>query len=88
MLPAVPCAASTTVLPPWTACAPATRVRCPVTGLTHQVLRPDVASVKVRHVHRNPDRTEEVGTPLFVMAKEDGQWRLTACQDTSVLSAD
>lgn len=51
-------------------------------------VRPDVAAVKVRQVYRNPDGTEEVGTPLFVMAKEDGQWRLTACQNTSVLSSD
>ncbi|UBU08799.1 nuclear transport factor 2 family protein [Nonomuraea gerenzanensis] len=51
-------------------------------------IRPDVAAVKVRQVHRNPDGTEEVGTPLFVMAKEDGQWRLTACQNAGVLSSD
>jgi uncharacterized protein (TIGR02246 family) len=51
-------------------------------------IRPDVAAVKVRQVYRQPDGTEEVGTPLFVMAKEDGQWRLTACQNTSVLSSD
>lgn len=47
-------------------------------------IRPDVAAVKVRQVYQTPDGPE-VGTPLFVMAKEDGQWRLTACQNTSVL---
>ncbi|MFI6510404.1 SgcJ/EcaC family oxidoreductase [Streptosporangium sp. NPDC050855] len=51
-------------------------------------IRPDVAAVKVHQVYRNPDGTQEVGTPLFVMAKEDGQWRLTACQNTSVLGDD
>ncbi|MGW0435933.1 SgcJ/EcaC family oxidoreductase [Micromonospora sp. NPDC003197] len=48
-------------------------------------IRPDVAAVKVRQVYRNTEG-EDVGTPLFVMAKEDGQWRLTACQNTGVLS--
>ncbi len=47
-------------------------------------IRPDVAAVKVRQVYQTSDGPE-VGTPLFVMAKEDGQWRLTACQNTSVL---
>ncbi len=51
-------------------------------------IRPDVAAVKVRQVYRNSDGTEDVGTPLFVMAKEDGRWRLTACQNTGVLSGD
>ncbi|GGP10046.1 hypothetical protein LDL08_24035 [Nonomuraea glycinis] len=43
---------------------------------------------QVRQVYRNSDGTEDVGTPLFVMAEEDGRWRLTACQNTSVLSGD
>ena len=47
-------------------------------------IRPDVAAVKVRQVYQTSEGSE-VGTPLFVMAKEDGQWRLTACQNTSVL---
>jgi uncharacterized protein (TIGR02246 family) len=47
-------------------------------------IRPDVAAVKVRQVYQTPDG-QEVGTPMFVMAKEDGHWRLTACQNTSVL---
>jgi uncharacterized protein (TIGR02246 family) len=51
-------------------------------------IRPDVAAVKVRQVYRNPDGMEDVGTPLFVMAEEEGRWRLTACQNTGVLSGD
>ncbi|MFG1945967.1 SgcJ/EcaC family oxidoreductase [Nonomuraea sp. NPDC048826] len=51
-------------------------------------IRPDVAAVKVRQVYRNPDGTETVGTPMFVMAKEDGRWRLTACQNTTVVDDD
>lgn len=47
-------------------------------------IRPDVAAVKVRQVYQAPDG-QQVGTPLFVMAKEHGQWRLAACQNTSVL---
>ncbi|HEX5997729.1 MAG TPA: SgcJ/EcaC family oxidoreductase [Jiangellales bacterium] len=50
-------------------------------------IRPDVAAVKVRQVYRTPNG-QEVGTPLFVMAKEDGQWRLTACQNTTVLDGE
>ncbi|MET8306795.1 SgcJ/EcaC family oxidoreductase [Micromonospora sp. NPDC005173] len=48
-------------------------------------IRPDVVAVKVRQVYQTPDG-QEVGTPMFVMAKEEGQWRLTACQNTSVLN--
>ncbi|WP_040423333.1 SgcJ/EcaC family oxidoreductase [Actinopolymorpha alba] len=47
-------------------------------------IRPDVAAVKVRQVYQTPDGPD-VGTPLWVMAKEDGQWLLTACQNTGVL---
>jgi len=47
-------------------------------------IRPDVAAVKVLQVYRTADG-QEVGTPLFVMSKEDGRWRLTACQNTAVL---
>lgn len=47
-------------------------------------IRPDVAAVKVRQVYQTPDGPD-VGTPLWVMAKEDGQWRLVACQNTGVL---
>ncbi|MFC4561762.1 SgcJ/EcaC family oxidoreductase [Nocardiopsis mangrovi] len=44
-------------------------------------IRPDVAAVKVRQFYRTPDGPD-VGTPLWVMAKEDGRWLLTACQNT------
>jgi hypothetical protein len=45
---------------------------------------PDVAAVKVRQVYQTPDGPD-VGTPLWVMTKEDGQSLLTACQNTGVL---
>lgn len=48
-------------------------------------IRPDVVAVKVRQVYQTPDG-QDVGSPMFVMAKEDGQWHLTACQNTSVLN--
>ncbi|TDC70202.1 SgcJ/EcaC family oxidoreductase [Streptomyces hainanensis] len=44
-------------------------------------IRPDVAAVKLRQLYRTPDGPD-VGSPLWVMAKEAGQWRLTACQNT------
>lgn len=44
-------------------------------------IRPDVAAVKLRQVYRTPDGPD-VGSPLWVMAKEDGKWLLTACQNT------
>jgi uncharacterized protein (TIGR02246 family) len=47
-------------------------------------IRPDVAAVKVRQVYEGPVG-RQVGSPLFVMAKEDEQWLLTACQNTSVI---
>jgi uncharacterized protein (TIGR02246 family) len=47
-------------------------------------IRPDVAAVKIRQVYQTPDG-QQVGSPMFVMAKDDGQWRLTACQNTSVV---
>ncbi|WP_406197141.1 SgcJ/EcaC family oxidoreductase [Kitasatospora sp. NBC_01560] len=50
-------------------------------------VRPDVAAVKVRQRYFGPDG-EPVGgegSPLYVMAKEDGRWLLTACQNTLVL---
>jgi uncharacterized protein (TIGR02246 family) len=50
-------------------------------------IRPDVAAVKVRQVYRTPDGPD-VGTPLWVMAKEHGQWLLTACQNTGVRDDD
>ncbi|SDK35409.1 SgcJ/EcaC family oxidoreductase [Nonomuraea jiangxiensis] len=50
-------------------------------------IRPDVAAVKVRQVYVTPDG-KDVGSPLWVMAKEDGRWLLTACQNTGVLEDD
>jgi uncharacterized protein (TIGR02246 family) len=47
-------------------------------------LRPDVVAVKVRQVYRT-DQGSDVGSPLWVMTKEDGAWRLAACQNTGVL---
>lgn len=43
-------------------------------------IRPDVAAVKLRQIYQTPDGTD-VGTPLWVMAKENGRWLLTACQN-------
>ncbi|RZS44885.1 uncharacterized protein (TIGR02246 family) [Herbihabitans rhizosphaerae] len=52
-------------------------------------IRDDVAAVKVRQVYVStdgrPSESEGEGTPLFVMSKEDGRWRLVACQNTGVL---
>lgn len=46
-------------------------------------IRPDVAAVKVVQTYRTAG-WEDVGAPLFVLAKEDGRWLLTACQNTGV----
>ena len=51
-------------------------------------IRPDVAAVKVRQ--RQLTRAGEPldapeGSPLYVMAKEDGGWLLTACQNTIIV---
>src|SRR5918998_1245290 len=52
-------------------------------------IRPDVAAVKVRQravtLDGEPIEGENEGSPLYVMAKEDGQWRLVAGQNTIVL---
>ncbi|MET0236969.1 MAG: SgcJ/EcaC family oxidoreductase [Kibdelosporangium sp.] len=48
-------------------------------------IRPDVAAVKVRQIYTDAEGVETEGTPLFVMSKEDEQWRLTACQNTVVV---
>lgn len=50
-------------------------------------IRPDVAAVKVRQLYRTPDGSD-VGTPLWVMSKEDGRWLLAAAQNTGVLEDD
>jgi uncharacterized protein (TIGR02246 family) len=57
-------------------------------------IRPDVAAVKVRQQYSNLDGSSvdnqdivfNEGTPLFVMSKEVGQWRLVACQNTEVVA--
>jgi uncharacterized protein (TIGR02246 family) len=52
-------------------------------------IRADVAAVKVRQIYTSsngqPHEAEGEFSPLFVMAKEDQQWRLVACQNTGVL---
>ena len=54
-------------------------------------IRPDVAAVKVRQravtLDGEPIEGENEGSPLYVMAKEDGQWRLVAGQNTIVLDS-
>ncbi len=54
-------------------------------------IRADVAAVKVRQIYTSndgqPSESDGEGTPLFVMAKDDGRWRLVACQNTGVLDA-
>ena len=51
-------------------------------------IRPDVAAVKVRQRHFSPEGEPVTelgeGTPMYVMSKEDGRWRLTASQNTAV----
>lgn len=51
-------------------------------------IRAEVAAVKVRQLYVSkdgqPSEDEGEGTPLFVMSKEDGRWRLVACQNTPV----
>jgi len=54
-------------------------------------IRPDVAAAKVRQVYSSsdgqPSESEGEFTPMFVMSKEDGRWRLVACQNTGVPDA-
>jgi uncharacterized protein (TIGR02246 family) len=54
-------------------------------------IRPDVAAVKVRQravtLDGRPIEGESEGSPLYVMAKEDGRWRLAAGQNTLVLDS-
>ncbi len=50
-------------------------------------IRPDVAAVKV--IQRSYDRNcrpDGVGSPMYVAAKEDGRWLLTANQNTLVVA--
>jgi uncharacterized protein (TIGR02246 family) len=60
--------------------------------MTHVLfVRADVAAVKVRQrpvtLDGLPIDGEKEGSPLYVMAKEDGQWRLVAGQNTVVLDS-
>jgi len=52
-------------------------------------IRAGVAAAKVRQTYTSTDgqasEAEGEFTPLFVMAKEHGRWRLVACQNTGVL---
>lgn len=54
-------------------------------------IRPDVAAVKVRQrpvtLDGQPIEGQQEGSPLFVMAKEQGRWLLVACQNTLVLDS-
>lgn len=54
-------------------------------------IRPDVAAVKVRQrpvtLDGRPIAGQPEGSPLYVMSKEDDQWRLVACQNTVVLDS-
>jgi uncharacterized protein (TIGR02246 family) len=51
-------------------------------------IRPDVAAVKVRQraVTHDGEPLGGEGSPMYVMAKEDGRWRLVACQNTGVVT--
>ncbi|MCG8927898.1 SgcJ/EcaC family oxidoreductase [Lentzea sp. CC55] len=52
-------------------------------------IRPDVAAVKIRQRPIRPDGTplpdQNEGSPLYVLSKEDGEWRIAAGQNTIVL---
>lgn len=52
-------------------------------------IRPDVAAVKIRQRPVTPDGTflldQNEGSPLYVLSKEDGGWRIAAGQNTIVL---
>jgi uncharacterized protein (TIGR02246 family) len=52
-------------------------------------IRPDVAAVKVRQRYFTTDgepvTDQPEGAPLYVLAKEEGRWRLVAGQNTQVL---
>ena len=49
-------------------------------------IRPDVAAVKVHQRYFTKEGVlESEGTPMYVMAREDGRWLLTANQNTALL---
>ena len=54
-------------------------------------IRPDVAAVKVRQrpvtLDGEPIDGQNEGSPLYIMAKEGGQWCLVAGQNTVVLDS-
>jgi uncharacterized protein (TIGR02246 family) len=54
-------------------------------------IRSDVAAVKVRQrpvtLDGEPIEGENEGSPLYIMAKEDGQWCLVAGQNTLVVDS-
>ncbi|GAB2919505.1 hypothetical protein GCM10027203_19030 [Nonomuraea fastidiosa] len=50
-------------------------------------IRPDVAAVNVHQVPFNPDGTPAdtpEGRPFYILAKEEGVWKITAAQNTQV----
>ena len=60
--------------------------------VTHVLfIRPDVAAVKVRQrpvtLDGKPIVGQNEGSPLYVMAKEGGQWRIVVGQNTIVLES-
>ena len=54
-------------------------------------VRPDVAAVKVRQrpvtLNGEPIEGQNEGSPLYIMAKEGGQWCIAAGQNTLVLDS-
>ncbi|WP_326690784.1 MULTISPECIES: SgcJ/EcaC family oxidoreductase [unclassified Streptomyces] len=52
-------------------------------------IRSDVAAVRAHAQYWTSDGRPDgnPGSPLYVMAKDEGRWRLTACQNTEILSA-
>lgn len=51
-------------------------------------IRPDVAAVKIRQRRISPDGEYldvAEGSPLYVLSKEDGTWKIAAGQNTVVL---
>ncbi|WP_412537977.1 SgcJ/EcaC family oxidoreductase [Longispora sp. K20-0274] len=51
-------------------------------------IRPDVAAVKARGQYRTLDGVPQGNptTPMYVLAKEDGHWLITAAQNTEQLA--
>jgi uncharacterized protein (TIGR02246 family) len=54
-------------------------------------IRPDVVAVKVRQrpvtYDRQPIQDQNEGSPMYVMAREAGHWRIVAGQNTPVLQS-